>query len=200
MLGRGWVWTILSHSHGTGHWMMNQYFQYLQQSSIRRLCKLWMLQSLVCQTPAGNSDSFWGCWVEPNRHGGPYARNVTPIFNTNTAARGVRAVMKSSNRMLYCFICCGQQTDGTSGAQMPMGGACSYIPLDDILPPSAGDTINNFREELDDDAEMLHPNQRGFPATKTGFQEFKRKFQRRIIMQQRYLAVIRNHARSLFPN
>ena len=81
-----------------------------------------------------------------------------------------------------------------------MGGACSYIPLDDILPPSAGDTINNFREELDDDAEMLHPNQRGFPATKTGFQEFKRKFQRRIIMQQRYLEVIRNHARSLFPN
>jgi len=30
---------------------------------------------------------LWGYMEEPNGDGGPYARNVTPIFDNNTAAR-----------------------------------------------------------------------------------------------------------------
>ena len=36
--------------------------------------------------PSRSIQEFWGCLEEPNGDGGPYARNVTPIFNNNTAA------------------------------------------------------------------------------------------------------------------
>ena len=63
---------------------------------------------------------------------------------------------------------CGQQADGTSGTQTPMRGGRSYLPLDDILPPPAKNMIDNICGELDDDAEMWHPNRKRFPTTTTG--------------------------------
>jgi hypothetical protein len=41
---------------------------------------------------------LWGCLEEPNGDGGRYTCNITPIFNTNTAAGWVMVVMKLSNR------------------------------------------------------------------------------------------------------
>jgi len=75
-----------------------------------------------------------------------------------------------------------------------MHGGRSYIPLDDILPPPDEDMIDNIGEESDDDGATLRPHPRNFPMTKTGFQQFARKLQKRIIIHQRYLEVIRNRA------
>jgi hypothetical protein len=92
----------------------------------------------------------------------------------------------------------GQQADGTDGAQTPMHGACSYLPLDDILPPPAKAMINNIREESDDDGETRRRNPRSFLTNNTRFQKFELKLQKRIIRQQQYLEVIRNRALGLF--
>jgi len=92
--------------------------------------------------------------------------------------------MKLIIPMLFCIVYRGQQADGTDGAQTPMRGGRSYLPLDDILPPPAEDMIDNIGEESDDDGEMRRPNPRSFPTTKTGFQKFERKLQKRIIRQQ----------------
>jgi len=56
LLGRGWVETTLSYAQSTGLRMMNGYNRWLHQSSIRPLCQWWILQSSVCQTPAGQSE------------------------------------------------------------------------------------------------------------------------------------------------
>jgi hypothetical protein len=80
---------------------------------------------------------------------------------------------------------------------MPTCGVPSYLPLDDILPPPAREMIHDIREESDDDGEMWRPNPRSFPTTKTGFQKFEWKHQKRIIRQQRYLQVMQNHALGL---
>jgi len=108
--------------------------------------------------------------------------------------------MKLSNPTLFCVVYRGQQADGTDGAQTPMRGGRSYLPLDDILPPPADDMINDIGEESDDDGEMRRPNPRSFPTMKTGFQKFELKLQKRIIRQQRYLEVIRNCALGLFAD
>jgi hypothetical protein len=150
--------------------------------------------------PSRKIRELWGCLEEPNGDGGPYARNVTPIFDNNTAAGWVQAAMKLSNPTLFCVVYRGQQADGTDGAQTPMRGGRSYLPLDDILPPPAEDMIDDIGEESDDDGETRRPNPRSFPTTKTGFQKFERKLQKRIIRQQRYLEVIRNRALGLFAD
>ena len=150
--------------------------------------------------PSRKIRELWGCLEEPNGDGGPYARNVTPIFDNNTAAGWVKAAMKLSNPTLFCVVYRGQQADGTDGAQTPMRGGRSYLPLDDILPPPAEDMIDDIGEESDDDGETRRPNPRSFPTTKTGFQKFERKLQKRIIRQQRYLEVIRNRALGLFAD
>jgi hypothetical protein len=108
--------------------------------------------------------------------------------------------MKLSNPTLFCVVYRGQQADGTDGAQTPMRGGRSYLPLDDILPPPAEDMIDDIGEESVDDGETRRPNPRSFPTTKTGFQKFERKLQKRIIRQQRYLEVIRNRALGLFAD
>ena len=36
--------------------------------------------------PSRTIHELWGCLEEPNGDGGPYARNVTPIIDTKTAA------------------------------------------------------------------------------------------------------------------
>ena len=108
--------------------------------------------------------------------------------------------MESSNPMLLCVIHCGQQANGTAGAQTPMGGGRSYLPLVDILPPPAEDMINEIGEETDDDGEMWCPNPRIFPTTKTGFQKIQRKLQKRIVIQPRYLEVIGDCALGLFAD
>jgi len=141
-----------------------------------------------------------GCLEKPNGDGCPYARNVTPIFDNNTAAGWVKAAIKLSNPTLFCIVYRGQQADGTDGAQTPMRGGRSYLPLDDILPPPAEDMIDDIGEELDDDDETRRANPRSFPTTKTGFQKLERKLQKRIIRQQRYLEVIQNRAHGLFAD
>jgi hypothetical protein len=140
--------------------------------------------------PSGKIRELLGCVEEPNGDGGLYARNVTPIFDNNTAAGWVMSALKLSNPTLFCIVYRGQQADGTDGAQMRMCGGHSYLPLDNILPPPTEDMIDNIREELDDDGVTLHLNPRSFPMTKTGFQKFERKLQKSIIRQQRYLEVI----------
>jgi hypothetical protein len=60
--------------------------------------------------------------------------------------------------------------------------------------------IDDIGEESDDDRETRRPNPRSFPTTKTGFQKFELKLQKRIIRQQRYLEVIRNCALGLFAD
>jgi len=81
---------------------------------------------------------------------------------------------------------------------MPMRGGRSYFPLDDILPPPAKDLIDHIVEESQDDGETRRPNPSSSLTTKTGFQKFERKLQKRIIRQKRYLEVIRNCALGLF--
>jgi len=122
------------------------------------------------------------------------------MIDNNTAARCVKVAMKSSNSRVFRVVHWAQQADGTDGAQTPMDAGCSYLPLDDILPPPAEDIIENIREKLDHDGEMWRPNLRIFHTTKTGFQKFEQKLQKKIIRRQRYLAVIRNHALGLFAN
>jgi len=66
-----------------------------------------------------------------------------------------------------------------------MHGGGSYLPEDDILPPSAKDMIDDIREESDDDADMQWPKRRSFLMKKPGCHMVERQLQRRIIMQQR---------------
>jgi len=108
--------------------------------------------------PSRKIRELWGCLEEPNGDGGPYARNVTPIFNNITAAGWVKAAMKLSNPMRCCVVYRGQEADGTDGAQTSMRGGRRYLPLDDILPPPAKDMIDHIGEESDDDGETLRPN------------------------------------------
>jgi len=192
LLGRGWVKknTQLFSWHWPG-----------DDESI-----LLIVTSIVNAAIAGLPDHsrkirvLWGCLEAPNGDGGPYACNVTPIYDNNTAAGWVKAAMKLSNPTLFCIIHRGQQADGTDGAQTRMGGGRSYLPLDDILSPPAEDMIDDIGEEWDDDGETWRPNSRSFPMTKTGFQKFEQKLQTRIIRQERYLEVIRNCALGLFAD
>jgi len=108
--------------------------------------------------------------------------------------------MKLINPTLFCVVYQGQQADGTAGAQTPMRGGRSYLPLDDILPPPAEDMIDDIREESDNDGDTRRRNPRSFPTMKTGFKKFERKLQKRIIRQQQYLEVIRNRALGLFAD
>ena len=89
--------------------------------------------------------------------------------------------MKLCNPTLFCIVYRGEHADGTDGAQMPMRGGHSYLPLDDIIPPPAYDMIDVIGEESDDDGETRRPNPRSLPTTKTGFEKFERKVQKRII-------------------
>jgi hypothetical protein len=133
--------------------------------------------------PSRKIQELWGCLEKPNGDGGPYARNVTPIFDNNPAARWVKVAMKFSNQMLCCVVYRGQQSDSTDGAQTPMYCGRSYLPLDDILPPPAEDMIDDIGEESDDDGDTWRPNSRSFAMTNTGFQKFEQKLQKRIIRQ-----------------
>jgi len=150
--------------------------------------------------PSQKIRDLWGFLEKPNGDGGLYAHNATPIFDNNTAAGWVKAAKKLSNPTLFCGVYRGQQADGTDGAQMPMRGGRSYLPLDDILPPLAEDMIDDIGEESDNDGETRRPYPRNFPTTKTGSQKFERKLHKRIIRQQRYLDVIRNRALGLFAD
>jgi len=87
-----------------------------------------------------------------------------------------------------------------AGAQTPIRAGHHYHPLDDMLPPPAEDIMDNGTEVSDVDGEMWRTNPRSFPTMKTGFQTFQWKLQKRIIREQRYLEVIRNHALSLFAD
>ena len=148
--------------------------------------------------PSRKIKELWGCQEEPDGDAGHYACNVTPIFNHNTAAGWVKAAMKISNPRDFCVVYHGQLADGTAGAQMPMRGGHSYPALYVILPPPAEDIMDHIREESDDDGDLRCPTPISFPPTKTGFQIFEQKLQKRIITQQQYLEVIPNCALGLF--
>jgi len=128
-----------------------------------------------------NIRKFWGCLKEPNGDGGPFGRNFTSIFDNNTAAGWVKEAMKLSNSTLFCVVYCGQHADGPAGAQMPMRGGPSYLPLNDILPPPAEDMIDDIGEDMDDDGEMRRPNPRTISMTKPGFQKFDWNLEKRMI-------------------
>jgi hypothetical protein len=102
--------------------------------------------------------------------------------------------------MLFCVFYCGQQADGTDGAQTHMCRGCSYLPLGDILSPPAEDMIDDTGEESDDDGEKRCSCSRSFPTTNTGLQMFQWMHQKNFIRQHRYLEVVRNYALSLFPD
>jgi hypothetical protein len=91
--------------------------------------------------------------------------------------------MKSSNPTLSCVVYRGQRADAAAGAQTPMHGGSSNLPLDDILPPAAEDMIDHNAEESDDDSESWRPNPRSFPTTKPCFQMFQQKQQLKIMRQ-----------------
>jgi hypothetical protein len=85
--------------------------------------------------PSRKIRELWGCLEERNGDGGPYARNVTPIFDNNTAAGWVKEAMTLYNPTPFHIVYHGLQADGTDGAQSLMRGGHTYLPLGDILPP-----------------------------------------------------------------
>jgi len=137
---------------------------------------------------------LWERQEEPNEDRGLHASNVTPLFDNNSAAGRVKTAMTLDNPKHCWIVYFGQQADGTSGAQTPMCGGSSYLPLDDVLPPPPNDMIDGMGEESDDYAQTQHPNRRCFLMTKTGLQTFEWKLEMRIIRQQRYLEVNWYHA------
>jgi len=150
--------------------------------------------------PSWKIRELWGCQEERYEDGGPHARNVTPIVDSNTAARWVKASIKIHNLMLCSVVYRGQQADGTSGAQTSLGGGHSYRYLDDNLSPPAEHMMDNMGEESHDDAETQCQQPWSIAMIQTGFQRFEWKHPRRIIRQQCYLEVIQNHAIGLFAN
>jgi len=126
--------------------------------------------------PSWNVREPSGCCKEPNGDDGMHAGNVTPIFNNNTAAGWVQATMTLGQPKLCCAVCCGQQADGTTGIQTPMGGGRSSLHLEEILPSPVEDMIDDIVEESDDYTETSRQHAKSFPIMKTGFQMFKRHF------------------------
>jgi len=80
---------------------------------------------------------LWGCREEPNGNGGPYSRIVTLIFENNTAARWVKAVMKLSNPRVLPNVHRTQLAHPTAGGQPTIHGGCSYLAMGDISLPLA---------------------------------------------------------------
>jgi len=162
------------------HWPGDDELILLIVSSIVDTTILSMVNAAIAglPDPSRKIRELWCCLEEPNGDGGPYARNVTPIFDNNTAARWVKLAMKLSNPMRFCIMYRGQQADGTDGAQTPMRSGRSYLPLDDMLPPPGEDMIDDIGEESDNDGDMRRPNPRSFRTAKTGFPKSERKLQR----------------------
>jgi len=144
--------------------------------------------------PSWKLQVHWGWREEHIGEGGLYARDVTPIFDNNGAARWVKAAMKLNSTMRVCIVYCGQHAYGTGGAWTPTRGGRSYIPLDDLIPHAAKDTIDDVMVESDDDAETRSLNPCNFWMTNPGFHNLERKLQKRILRQQQFFEVIRNHA------
>jgi len=142
--------------------------------------------------PSWKIRELWGCRVEPNGDGGPYARNVTPIVDNNAAARQVMLAMKLYNPTLFCVIYGSQQAGGTAAAKAPMHGGCSNVSPDDIVPHPAKDLIHDIGQESEENGEMWRPYPRSFWKTKPYFQQLKWKLQKMIVRQQQYHQVIRN--------
>jgi len=143
---------------------------------------------------------LWGYREEPNGDGGPHSHDVTTIFDNNTPARWVEVALNLHHATRFCIVYRGQWTDSTSDAQSPMHGGRSYLPLDDNFAHPAEDMIDDIREKSDDDAEVLRPNPKFIPTTKTDFQKIEWKLQRWIIRQQQYLEVNPNCALGHIPN
>jgi len=102
--------------------------------------------------------------------------------------------MKFHNKELFSVIYWGEQAYRTCGAQTPVHGGRSYLPVDAIFPPPVEDVIDNMGDEFNHDAEMKRPIPTSYPMTITGVQMVEMKLQRMVITKQRYLEVIRNGA------
>jgi hypothetical protein len=72
----------------------------------------------------------------------------------------------------FCVIYRCHHADRTDGAQTPLSGGRSNLPLIDIIPPPAVDIINSTENESDD-GETQSLNARSFPMTTTVFQKFE---------------------------
>ena len=105
--------------------------------------------------------------------------------------------MKGSNPTLLSIVDCGQQANGTAGPHTPTHGFCSYLHVDDMLPPPAEDMLDNIWEESDDDSETWRPYPRSVPMMNRDFQKFEPKLQKRILRQQPDFEVMRNRALGL---
>jgi len=159
-----------------GGWWINTSASFLNDD----MTILSIVNSAIASLPdlSRRLQELFGCREEPIGDGGQHTHNVTSILDNNTAAGWVKAAMKWFNPLLLRISYCGQQADGTSAAQILMGGGCGYLPLDDILRPPTGDMIDDIREASDDDAEMRRPNPRSFLKMNTGTRWFERKLQR----------------------
>ena len=58
--------------------------------------------------PSQKIQELWGSQEEPNADGGLHACNVTPIFQNNTAASWVKAVMRLNNPTVFRVLYRGQ--------------------------------------------------------------------------------------------
>jgi hypothetical protein len=76
--------------------------------------------------------------------------------------------------MLLCMVYRSQQAGSTRGSKTPMRGGHSYLQLDDILPPTGEDMIDDIGADSDDLGMTRRPNGRSFPMTKTRFLMFER--------------------------
>jgi len=147
-----------------------------------------------------NIRELWGTREEHNGEGDPHTRNASPICDSHSSAGCVKSAIKLNNPRLFWVVYCGQQADGTSGDQTPVPGGRSYHVVDDILPTSAEDMIDDMGDQSDHIAEIRCPNLWSFRKMKTGFEKSKSNLQRSIIGPQQYLEVIRNRDLGLFAN
>jgi hypothetical protein len=130
-----------------------------------------IVHAAISGLPEGccNIRDLCGCLEKPNGNRVLYVCNITPIFDNNTAARWIMAAMKFSNPK-HCRVSYhSQQADGTDGAQMPMHGCRTDLPVVVILPLPVQDMIDPIREYSEEDGDTRPPNSRSLPTTKTGF-------------------------------
>jgi hypothetical protein len=96
------------------------------------------------------------------------------------------AAMNFSNPTPVCIVYCGQQADGTVGAQMAMCCGSRYLPLDEIFPQAAKDKMDDIVEESEVDAEAWHHNASCVLLTKIGFPNVEQKLKKTITKLPQY--------------
>jgi hypothetical protein len=162
--------------------------------------------SMVNAAIAGLSDArwniqqHWGCREEPTGDNSLHAVNVTPTVNIITASGYIKMPIRFQNPTHFCVGYRCLHANGPSGAQMPVYDGHSYLALDGTLDLPAEDIINMMVEDLEDNAQRCHTNQRSILSTKLGLQMYERQLQWKHIRLQQYVEVIRHCAVALFTD